>query len=490
MSGKHTGGKGTHEGRLVSSGPGGSGPGPLTGGQARQDGDSGPANGIESSGRYQPRANPKAAYPYASGNPGTSGYAGYGTGSQDWRAPGTAPAEGQPGRTGNPSPSFGLPTTHGGQFDTGDASSVVDSGGYHSAPYPSMRPAAASSAPVGPMGSADRQAYQPAVGSSASAWSDDSHAGQSIQPIQSPQPGQSGAAAQGTQPGQSAWRPEPEPAAQSWLPSAAGATGAGSGPVPVSGTYTPDPYLAGSSAGPIPDMGPGASSGPLGSSPSSGPAGGYGAYPAQAQSYAPPQGESFAAPMPAPQTGYSTGPQSWANPAAPTGPGVPGPDSTGSAGPGWQPSAPAGPAQGYPDQNPADAGWRPQPQMPYPGPGMAQTPGTQPVMGRNGQPAYQQPAPPMNQGNPAPAGGQVKAHSKLVAALLGIFLGAFGLQNFYLGNTGRGLAQLMITCVGAFFFFIGPIVSWVWGILEGVLILCSKPGTRRHQDAYGVELAE
>lgn len=83
-----------------------------------------------------------------------------------------------------------------------------------------------------------------------------------------------------------------------------------------------------------------------------------------------------------------------------------------------------------------------------------------------------------------------KAHSKLVAGMLGIFLGAFGVQNFYLGNTGRGMAQLMITCIGAFFFFIGPVVSWAWGILEGILILCSRPGSSHHKDAYGLELTE
>lgn len=37
------------------------------------------------------------------------------------------------------------------------------------------------------------------------------------------------------------------------------------------------------------------------------------------------------------------------------------------------------------------------------------------------------------------------AKSKIAAGLLGIFLGAFGVHNFYLGYTGKAVAQLLIT---------------------------------------------
>ena len=37
------------------------------------------------------------------------------------------------------------------------------------------------------------------------------------------------------------------------------------------------------------------------------------------------------------------------------------------------------------------------------------------------------------------------AKSKIAAGLLGIFLGAFGVHNFYLGYTGKAIAQLLIT---------------------------------------------
>ena len=38
--------------------------------------------------------------------------------------------------------------------------------------------------------------------------------------------------------------------------------------------------------------------------------------------------------------------------------------------------------------------------------------------------------------------------SKLAAGLLGIFLGGLGVHNFYLGNTGKAVAQLLLTLVG------------------------------------------
>ncbi len=60
------------------------------------------------------------------------------------------------------------------------------------------------------------------------------------------------------------------------------------------------------------------------------------------------------------------------------------------------------------------------------------------------------------------------AKSKLAAGLLGIFLGSLGVHNFYLGYTGKAMAQLLITLLtcGA-----GSVVSSVWGLIEGILLL-------------------
>lgn len=41
--------------------------------------------------------------------------------------------------------------------------------------------------------------------------------------------------------------------------------------------------------------------------------------------------------------------------------------------------------------------------------------------------------------------------SKIAAGLLGIFLGTFGVHNFYLGYTGKALAQLLISVLSCGF---------------------------------------
>ena len=57
--------------------------------------------------------------------------------------------------------------------------------------------------------------------------------------------------------------------------------------------------------------------------------------------------------------------------------------------------------------------------------------------------------------------------SKLVAGLLGILLGGLGVHNFYLGYTGKAIAQIVLSLCG---FGIGGI----WGLIEGIMILCGS----------------
>ncbi len=73
--------------------------------------------------------------------------------------------------------------------------------------------------------------------------------------------------------------------------------------------------------------------------------------------------------------------------------------------------------------------------------------------------------------------------SKLAAGLLGIFLGYFGIHNFYLGFTGKGVAQLLITLLscGTLSF-----VSGIWGLIEGILYLTGHYST----DANGIPLSD
>lgn len=64
--------------------------------------------------------------------------------------------------------------------------------------------------------------------------------------------------------------------------------------------------------------------------------------------------------------------------------------------------------------------------------------------------------------------------SKMAAGLLGIFLGSFGVHNFYLGNTGKAVAQLLITVLSCFTL---SMISGIWGLVEGILILTGSINT-------------
>jgi len=80
----------------------------------------------------------------------------------------------------------------------------------------------------------------------------------------------------------------------------------------------------------------------------------------------------------------------------------------------------------------------------------------------------------------------VSPKSKLVAGVLGIFLGGLGLHNFYLGRTKRGLTQLLVTLVAsALTFGFASAAMSIWGLIEGILILTAKPGSQYSLDGYG-----
>ena len=77
------------------------------------------------------------------------------------------------------------------------------------------------------------------------------------------------------------------------------------------------------------------------------------------------------------------------------------------------------------------------------------------------------------------ANANPEAKSKMAAGLLGIFLGAWGIHNFYLGNTSRGVIQIIVTIVTCG-------IGGLWGFIEGILILCGSINT----DANGVPLKD
>lgn len=73
---------------------------------------------------------------------------------------------------------------------------------------------------------------------------------------------------------------------------------------------------------------------------------------------------------------------------------------------------------------------------------------------------------------------EVSPKSKIAAGLFGIFFGAFGVHNFYLGYTGRAVAQLLISILSCGFL---AVISEIWGLVEGIMILASKD----YKDAQG-----
>ncbi len=78
-------------------------------------------------------------------------------------------------------------------------------------------------------------------------------------------------------------------------------------------------------------------------------------------------------------------------------------------------------------------------------------------------------------GNPTSSG----LKSKMAAGLLGIFLGGWGVHNFYLGYTTRGIIQIVLTLCSCG-------IGGIWGFIEGILILCGNINT----DADGRPLGD
>lgn len=79
----------------------------------------------------------------------------------------------------------------------------------------------------------------------------------------------------------------------------------------------------------------------------------------------------------------------------------------------------------------------------------------------------------------------IEGKSKLAAGLLGIFLGSLGIHNFYLGYNQKGVAQLLLTTVGACL-IVGPIISGVWALIESIQIFTGAISV----DANGVPLKD
>ena len=75
-----------------------------------------------------------------------------------------------------------------------------------------------------------------------------------------------------------------------------------------------------------------------------------------------------------------------------------------------------------------------------------------------------------------------KPKSKIAAGLLGIFLGSLGVHNFYLGYTGKAIAQLLISLLSCGFL---AVVSEIWGLIEGIMILTGSIDTDGNGNPLG-----
>lgn len=135
-------------------------------------------------------------------------------------------------------------------------------------------------------------------------------------------------------------------------------------------------------------------------------------------------------------------------------------------------------------------------------PPAAQQPYQQPQPPAAQQPYPQQPYQTHQQGYPAvpqqqypgqypqaqqpvsnPVYGYSRPKSKIVAGLLGIFLGGLGIHRFYLGHTKIGVIQLLLTV------FVGSFTMGLvglWGVIEGIMILTGS--ARFRTDAQGIPL--
>ena len=159
-------------------------------------------------------------------------------------------------------------------------------------------------------------------------------------------------------------------------------------------------------------------------------------------------------------------------------------------GPVWVPTQPA---DTYTGPQPDESGYLPpafdtpapasQPSQPLPGYGQslpAAEPSDYQVYGSTPAPVQPVYAPPAYVVAPVYVPGQVVQtpygmvtvgnRSKLTAGLLGIFLGGLGVGRFYRGNVGIGLLQILVTVVTWG-------VGWLWGLIDGILVLVAQPGT-------------
>jgi TM2 domain-containing membrane protein YozV len=65
----------------------------------------------------------------------------------------------------------------------------------------------------------------------------------------------------------------------------------------------------------------------------------------------------------------------------------------------------------------------------------------------------------------------VGSEKKIVAGILAILLGGFGVHKFYLGYTKEGIIMLVVWVLGLVAFGLGPLIMGVIALIEGIIYL-------------------
>ena len=72
----------------------------------------------------------------------------------------------------------------------------------------------------------------------------------------------------------------------------------------------------------------------------------------------------------------------------------------------------------------------------------------------------------------------MRPKSRVIAGVLALIVGSFGIHNFYLGYTSKAVAQLILAFLSC------GLVSGVWAFVEAILIFAGTINT----DANGIYL--
>ena len=86
-------------------------------------------------------------------------------------------------------------------------------------------------------------------------------------------------------------------------------------------------------------------------------------------------------------------------------------------------------------------------------------------------------------GKPMVEPGAVSQKSRAAYVLLAIFLGGWGIHNFYGGYTTRAVIQLVVWVVSfllsfVFIGFFGFLALWIWAIIEACTVTVDSSGQR------------